>query len=135
MQPPTELPALPNGVHVMPVGHSESAEHIVMPVQAPAATHAVCVMVCAKLPQATPPTVPPSPIDAPGAQHTGVAAGQSATGSSHCQSVKPLPVMQAVAMGWQALAVALPSGVSQQCCVPGVQYSSGPPSVMALNGQ
>jgi PAS domain S-box-containing protein len=135
MQPPTDAPALPNGVHFMGAVHSVSSVHIVMPVQVPAATQAVCVIVWEKLPQATPPTMPPSPIVAPGAQHTGVVPPQSATGSSHCQSVKPEPVMQAVAMGWQALGVALPEGVSQQCCVLGVQYSFAPPSMVALNGQ
>lgn len=81
------------------------------------------------------PTGVPSSSVAPGAQHTGLAAGQSVTGSWHCQSVKPVPVMQAVVLGWHPEAVALPSGVSQQCWVSGVQYSSGPPSVVALKGQ
>jgi hypothetical protein len=58
--------------------------------------------------------------------------GQSVTGSSHCQST--LPVAQAVLVASQAEGVVLPVGVSQQCCVPGVQYSFLPPSP-PLNGQ
>lgn len=74
----------------------------------------------------------PSTSVAPGAQQMSPLA-QSAVGSWQPQSVEP--VAQAVAVGWHAEAVAEPSGVSQQCCVLAVQYSSGPPSVVALKGQ
>jgi hypothetical protein len=68
------------------------------------------------------------PIEAPVAQHS-MPEGQSATGSSHCQSVSP--VAHAVPVGWHA---AVPVLGSQQCCDCGLQYSLAPPSVL-LNGQ
>lgn len=54
---------------------------------------------------------------------------QSATGSSHFQSVSP--VAHAVAIGWHA---AVPIAGSQQCCVCAVQETALPPSA-PLNGQ
>ena len=92
MQPPTWLPALPNGVQVgVAAGHSAfEVQRMMLPVlpafgHAAAVVQTVWVIVWAKLPQV--PAGVPRPMLAPGAQHTGVAAGQSATGSSHCQSV------------------------------------------------
>src|SRR5262249_7813924 len=129
MQPPTWLPALPNGVHFWPLGHSPSEVHMMMPVQVPAATQMVLCIVWAKLPQ---PGMP-RPIDARGAQHTGfVGSLQSATGSSQPQSVEP--ARHAVARGVQAEGTPASAAVSQQCSVEGLQYMLLPPST-PLNGQ
>jgi hypothetical protein len=103
-----------------------------MPVQDPAAWHLVPIIWWAKLPQPG----APRPIDEvlPGFEvaQQSIPVGQSATGSSHCQSTSVAP--QAVASGWHPEGVGDPAGVSQQCSVCGTQYSLGPPSV-ELKGQ
>jgi hypothetical protein len=128
LQPPTALPFVAKGTHVLPDGHSLSEVHIWMPMQVPAATHWVPWNLCAKLPHIGSALMP---MDAPGAQHS-MPDGQSATGSSHCQSVSP--VAQGVAMGSQVEGVIALAGGSQQCSVCAVQNSSLPPST-PLNGQ
>jgi hypothetical protein len=100
--------------------------HIVMPVQAPEATHLVELRFDATLAH----PVTPSWIEAPAAQQLCPPA-QSATGSAHCQSTTG--GMQLVPMGVHA-EVAPPASDSQQCCVPGVHETLGPPPV-PLNGQ
>lgn len=133
MQPPTWLPALLNGVQVMPLGHSPSEVHIWIEPEGhvgPAWQIVPCIML-AKFWHAMPFIIPPSPIDAPTLlQHT-CPELQSAIGSSHCQSVSVAP--HGVARSWQEDGRP-PAFVSQQCWVPPVQYWFLPPST-PLKGQ
>jgi hypothetical protein len=142
-QPPTSLPALRNGTHVLPAGHSPvAAVHMTTPVQAPVGTQAVPVMLSPKwFEQVIPFTgsltgiVTISPALGV-AQHTGLVGSTHSLGSSHSQRVPPVHVEP---LGTHDEGTPESSAVLQHTwppasAAPGTHCWLSPPST-ALNGQ